>query len=281
MADGSGPKYGGYHEPIALDPGMDAIVAALAPDRHDGHACDEVCVRDAFVYANTRMFAAQEAYARAFKEELSGGRRQAARLAARRPAHRARSLRPRRSNVSRTRPGSVTAVYFVGGRAIVGQVGLCRAYRWRHGALECLLPDDGIWSKAPESEARHYGISAQLLGNDASVKVATRAIAYEAGDRFVLCSDGAWSMLGDDGIAAACRRATSDDVVGALMAGAVPLRDDAAMLAVLDRAGLNTVCAGPAQARAPRVRGLTPLTDEVRSLSRAAPAPPLLASGGR
>ena len=96
------------------------------------------------------------------------------------------------------------------------------------------MPDDGIWSRtAGPSEPRHYGISTQLLGGDASVKVATRAIACEVGDRYVLCSDGAWSVLGDDGIAAACRRATSDDIVGALMAGAVPLRDDAAMAAVV------------------------------------------------
>jgi len=235
VADGSGPQYGGYHEPIALDPGLDAIAAALAPDRHDGHACDEVCVRDAFVYANTRMFAAQDAYARAFREELGGDRDGDRLRASLRAGQRvAREHFGRAIDRLAHAAGSVTGLYFAGGRAFIGQVGLCRAYRWRHGALECLLPDDGIWSKTAETgEPRHYGISAQLLGGDASVKVATRAIDYEPGDRFVLCSDGAWSTLGDDGIAAACRRATADDVVGALMAGAVPLRDDAAMLAVL------------------------------------------------
>src|SRR5262245_4208058 len=112
VADGSGPKYGGYHEPIALDPGMDAIVAALAPDRHDEHACDEVCVRDAFVYANARMFAAQEAYARAFREELAGdGDRLRASLRA--------GQRVARDHFGRTierlahAAGSVTAVYFM------------------------------------------------------------------------------------------------------------------------------------------------------------------------
>jgi hypothetical protein len=235
VADGSGPQYGGYHEPIALDPGLDAIAAALASDRHEAHTCDEVCVRDAFVYANTKMLAAQDAYALAFREELASDR-EGDRLRASLRA----GQRVAREHFGRTidrlahAAGSVTGLYFAGGRAFVGQVGLCRAYLWRRGALECLLPDDGIWSKTPDSgESRHYGISTQLLGGDASVKVATRTIDCASDDRFVLCSDGAWSTLGDDGIAAACRRATADDIVGALMAGAVPLRDDAAMLAVI------------------------------------------------
>jgi serine/threonine protein phosphatase PrpC len=235
VADGSGPKYGGYHEPIALDPGMDAIAAVLAVDRHDAHACDEVCMRDAFVYANARMFAAQEAYTRAFREELAETRDDDRLRASLRAGQRiAREHFGRTIERLAHATGSVTAIYFAGARAIVGQVGLCRAYLWRRGTLECLLPDDGVLNKAPEtSEPWHYGIASQLLGFDASVKVATRAIDCEPADRFVLCSDGAWSVLGDDGIAAACRRASADDVAEALMAGAVPLRDDAAMLAVV------------------------------------------------
>jgi len=71
VADGLGPGYGGYHEPIALGPGLDAIVAALAPDRHQAHACEEACMRDALVYANEKMSAAHEAYARALQEEIA------------------------------------------------------------------------------------------------------------------------------------------------------------------------------------------------------------------
>jgi hypothetical protein len=234
VADGSGPGYGGYHEPIALDPGLDAIVAALAPDRHQAHTCEEACLRDAFVYANAKMFAAHEAYRRALEEEGAsapdGDHLLTSLRACQRVArdHFGRSIE-RLAHLT----GSVTALYIEAGRAFVGQVGLCRAYRWRRGALECLLPDDGIWKKSPErSQDWHYGISTQLLGYDASVKVATRAIACEPGDRFVLCTDGAWSVLGDDGIADACRRASADDIVDALLAGAVPLRDHAAMLAV-------------------------------------------------
>jgi hypothetical protein len=68
-----GPTYGGYHEPIALDPGLDVIAAALAPDRLDGRACEEACLRDAFVQANEMMWAACEAFTRAFEQELAAG----------------------------------------------------------------------------------------------------------------------------------------------------------------------------------------------------------------
>jgi serine/threonine protein phosphatase PrpC len=234
VADGSGPTYGGYHEPIALDPGMDTIAAALAPERHSEHLCTEECVRDAFAAANRQMCAAQDAYQRAFVEEL-GDDQGADRLRASLRAGQRVAREHFGNAIERLAhaAGSVTAIYFAGGRAIVGQVGLCRAYLWRRGALECLLQDDGIWKKSEQfSEDMHYGISSQLLGFDA-VKVATRTVACEPGDRFVLCTDGAWSVLGDDAISAACRGVNADDIVGALLAGAVPLRDDAAMLAVV------------------------------------------------
>jgi len=235
VADGLGPGYGGYHEPIALDPGLDAIVAALAPDRHQAHACEEACMRDALVYANEKMSAAHEAYTRALQEEIAAAPDSDRLLASLRACQRvAREHFGRAIERLAHTTGSVTALYVEGGRVFIGQVGLCRAYLWRQGMLECLLPDDGIWKKSPaHTEDRYYGISSQLLGFHASVKVATREIACEVGDRFVLCSDGAWSVLGEDGIADACSRASADDIVDALLAGAVPLRDHAAMLAVV------------------------------------------------
>ena len=235
VADGLGPGYGGYHEPIALDPGLDAIVAALAPDRHQAHVCEEACMRDAFVYANAKMTAAHEAYRRALEEEIAAAPDEDRLIASLRACQRvARQHFGRAIERLAHTTGSVTALYVEGGRAFVGQVGLCRAYLWRRGALECLLPDDGIWKKSPAHSAeRFYGISSHLLGFHPSVKVATREIACEPGDRFVLCSDGAWSVLGDEAIDAACRRPNADDIVDALLAGAVPLRDHAAMLAVV------------------------------------------------
>jgi hypothetical protein len=236
VADGSGPTYGGYHDPIALDPGLDLIESTLAPERHAGHACDEGCLRDAFLRANDAMWAACEAFFRAFDEELAaiwrgGDRLEASRRAARRVA---RDFFGREIATQAHMGGSVTGVHLVGGRAFVAQIGLCRAYLWRRGTLEQLLPDHGIWRKTPEAaDDFHYGITGGLLGVAPSMPIVTRALACEPGDRFVLCSDGAWSVAGDAALAAACARAQPEEIVAAAAGAVTPLRDDAAIIAVV------------------------------------------------
>jgi serine/threonine protein phosphatase PrpC len=235
VADGSGPTYGGYHDPIALDPGLDVIAAALAPDRHGAHACDEACLRDAFLRANETMWAACEAFLHAFEEERAAGGdddRVAASLRAGQRVARDRFGRALDSHAHTG--GSVTGLHIAGGRAFVAQVGLCRAYRWRAGALELLLPDDGVWRKTPETaDDRFYGITGGLLGVAPTAAVTTRAVDCATGDRFVLCSDGAWGVVNDGAIAAACEHPRAEGIVAAIVDAAKPIRDDAAVVAVV------------------------------------------------
>jgi serine/threonine protein phosphatase PrpC len=79
---------------------------------------------------------------------------------------------------------------------------------------------------------RYYGITGALLGVAPSPAVTTREIDCAPGDRFVLCSDGAWGVAGDDAIAAACGRERAAEVVAAISDAATRVRDDVAILAV-------------------------------------------------
>ena len=96
-----------------------------------------------------------------------------------------------------------------------------------------MLPDDSAWKKLPDvPDDFGYGIATQLLGVGPAVNVGTRMLACEPGDRFVLCTDGAWSVAGEDAIAAACRHARAADVAAAIASAIDPMRDGAALVAV-------------------------------------------------
>jgi hypothetical protein len=86
----------------------------------------------------------------------------------------------------------------------------------------------------PETEDdRYYGITGGLLGVAPSLTVATREVDCAPGDRFVLCFDGAWGVAGDGAIAAACGRGRAEEVVASVADAATPIRDDAAVIAVV------------------------------------------------
>jgi len=110
---------------------------------------------------------------------------------------------------------TVVAMQLVGDRIVIVHVGDSRAYRWRGGALQCLTRDHSLAAESPEQYAKY----AAVFGQQRLKNIVTRAIGVEhtvemdtfeeqaqAGDRYLLCSDGLTGMLEDAELAALLSR---------------------------------------------------------------------------
>ncbi len=201
VADGSGPRYGGYHAPYAVDPALDALFAALAR----GAAMPEAVRR-------------ADEVARALEAKLNAARHG---LGLEPALHAADEVRPARWEHLRGKSfahgtASLVAAVVDGARATIAQVGSNRAYRMRGDALELVARDHGL-------PAPHETVVTSLLGSG-ELTVELAEIELAPGDRIVLCSDGAW-RCGDDvvrrlpeavGEAAARRRDSATAIVIAI-----------------------------------------------------------------
>lgn len=95
------------------------------------------------------------------------------------------------------------------GAAVVAHVGDSRAYRLRGGELE-LVTDDHTWVNEQvkagylsQDQARTHPLKSvvtRAVGGDHEVEVDVRELELEAGDLFLLCSDGLTTMLRDEEI---------------------------------------------------------------------------------
>jgi PPM family protein phosphatase len=83
-------------------------------------------------------------------------------------------------------------------------VGDSRAYRWRAGTLHQLTDDHSVTAEmvrrgellAEEAPGHPYhGVLTRALGVAAEVEIDTTTLAVEAGDRFVMCTDGLFNEL--------------------------------------------------------------------------------------
>ncbi len=95
------------------------------------------------------------------------------------------------------------------GTVTIGHVGDSRAYRVREGRLEQLTDDhslvaelvrSGRLTKEEAEQHPHRSVITRVLGTDETVEVDIHTIAMQAGDLFLICSDGLTSMLADDAI---------------------------------------------------------------------------------
>ncbi len=104
---------------------------------------------------------------------------------------------------------TASAVLLNGGQAVLAHVGDSRVYRLRLARLERLTSDHS-WV---EEQVRAGALSAAMARRHPWRNVVTRALSggdglevnvvvatLEAGDRFLLCSDGLVAVLGDEGI---------------------------------------------------------------------------------
>lgn len=129
---------------------------------------------------------------------------------------------------------TVTAAILERNHLVIAQVGDSRAYLLHNGELTQLTRDHSLMANMIEAgqitpeEARYHpsrSVITRALGNDPDTVPDLYEINVEDGDRLMLCSDGLYSMLEDDEIAAVMRRVSDPQrcasvlVNGAIAAG--------------------------------------------------------------
>ncbi|MBV9578310.1 MAG: serine/threonine-protein phosphatase [Chloroflexi bacterium] len=123
----------------------------------------------------------------------------------------------------RTMETTLSAVAIAGAQAYIAHIGDTRIYHWRAGGLSQLTSDHSEAAELvrmrilkPERVRDHPGRNTltRTLGSRLIPRPDYLRRPIEAGDRFVLCTDGLWSeiedaeiseVLGDSSPAAACR----------------------------------------------------------------------------
>jgi serine/threonine protein phosphatase PrpC len=104
---------------------------------------------------------------------------------------------------------TMTVALLEDGRVRIGHVGDSRAYLIREGELSQLTDDHSLVGElvrsgklAPEDADTHpqRSVITRALGTDPDVDVDTITIETRSGDLFLLCSDGLYSMVGNDRI---------------------------------------------------------------------------------
>jgi serine/threonine protein phosphatase PrpC len=104
---------------------------------------------------------------------------------------------------------TITAALVGGDALVIGHVGDSRAYRLRSGRFEQLTDDHSLVADlvrsgrlTPEEADAHpqRSVITRALGTDREVDVDTVVVPVEAGDLFLLCSDGLTTMIEDDEI---------------------------------------------------------------------------------
>lgn len=161
---------------------------------------------------------------------------------------------------------TVTAVYVGEHEVTVAHVGDSRAYCLRDGELMRLTDDHSLVDElirqgrlTPEEAEDHpqRSIITRALGPEASVEVDTRSFKAQAGDVYMLCSDGLTSMVGDHDLEAVMvAHARLTDVGEALImaANAAGGRDNITVLLLrLEEVGARGAAVEPTT-----VVGLTP-----------------------
>lgn len=113
---------------------------------------------------------------------------------------------PSRSGMGTT----VVAAWFSATHLDVAHVGDSRLYRLRAGVLEMLtrdhsqvqeLVDRGILTPAQARVSTRRNFLSRALGTDPDVRIDCARHALQAGDAYLLCSDGLTNMLEDEEIA--------------------------------------------------------------------------------
>jgi len=104
---------------------------------------------------------------------------------------------------------TMTVALLENGRVRIGHVGDSRAYLIRDGELSQLTDDHSLVGElvrsgklTPEDAETHpqRSVITRALGTDPDVDVDTITIETRSGDLFLLCSDGLYSMVGNDRI---------------------------------------------------------------------------------
>jgi serine/threonine protein phosphatase PrpC len=105
---------------------------------------------------------------------------------------------------------TLTAIYIRDNRLFLAHVGDCRAYRWNADGLVQLTTDHSVVASmiasgraAPQEIYTHpqRSVIYRCVGDKPTVEVDTGLLPLAPGERLVLCCDGLWEMIRDEGIA--------------------------------------------------------------------------------
>ncbi|MBN1976246.1 MAG: protein phosphatase 2C domain-containing protein [Anaerolineae bacterium] len=93
--------------------------------------------------------------------------------------------------------------------AVVANVGDSRVYHWHDGKLDQVTTDHSLVERlvaagevAPEEAAAHpqKSVLYRSLGDRPAVEVDVLSLRLASGDRLLLCCDGVWESIGDEGL---------------------------------------------------------------------------------
>ena len=125
---------------------------------------------------------------------------------------------------------TMTVALLEDGQVRIGHVGDSRAYLIRGGELEQLTDDHSLVGElvrsgklTPEDAESHpqRSVITRALGTDPDVDVDTITVETRSGDLFLLCSDGLYSMVGNERILELVERHRGDlDAVAKALIGA-------------------------------------------------------------
>jgi serine/threonine protein phosphatase PrpC len=105
---------------------------------------------------------------------------------------------------------TISAMMSVGDFAVTAQVGDSRIYRIRDEAVDQLTEDhtliawqlkQGLITEDEARRSKHRNVITRAVGNRDYVQVDTKIVELEAGDKYLLCSDGLHGYLRTDEIA--------------------------------------------------------------------------------
>jgi serine/threonine protein phosphatase PrpC len=104
---------------------------------------------------------------------------------------------------------TLSTVYIRNNRLFLAHVGDCRIYRWNADGLEQLTTDHSVIASMiadgqakPEELYTHpqRSVVYRCIGDKPVVDVDTDLLPLAPGDRIILCCDGLWEMVRDEGI---------------------------------------------------------------------------------
>jgi serine/threonine protein phosphatase PrpC len=104
---------------------------------------------------------------------------------------------------------TLTAVLLKDWTLYLVHVGDCRAYRWSEAGLAQLTTDHSIVASMIATGTAQPGeiythpqrsIIYRCIGDQPTVEVDTAVMSISPGDRLLLCCDGLWEMIRDEGI---------------------------------------------------------------------------------
>ncbi len=105
---------------------------------------------------------------------------------------------------------TLTAALVYEGGLVLAHAGDSRAYRWGDDGLERLTTDHSLVARmiengkaGPDEIYTHpqRNVIYRSIGDTPAVEVDTSVLPLSPGDRLLLCSDGLWEMIRDEGIA--------------------------------------------------------------------------------